>query len=97
MIFQNVISAGRIIFAILSLSIVFSPLAWAQGPSPETVAPLFPGDALISYNFIFTTRDFVSELPGGIPVTARPTSRTRGISTSRGVFIGISIERFWCR
>lgn len=52
----------------------FMPLsARAQGPSPETAAPLFPGGALISYGSNVTTRAPFASADGIIPVTARPT------------------------
>jgi hypothetical protein len=44
----------------------------AQGPSPETAPPLFPGGGLISYNSIFTTRGLMPGISGAIPATTRP-------------------------
>ncbi|MGH9735889.1 MAG: hypothetical protein ACRD8A_15015 [Candidatus Acidiferrales bacterium] len=58
---------------LLALACVFIALsARAQGPSPETAAPLFPGGALVSYGPTFTTRGLFAR-PGTIPATARPT------------------------
>jgi hypothetical protein len=47
--------------------------AKGQGPAPETAPPLFPGGGLFSYNSIFTARNRMPGISGGIPVTARPT------------------------
>lgn len=59
---------------LLALAWVFIPLsARAQGPSPETAAPLFPGGALISYGSTFTTRGSLAGPSANIPITARPT------------------------
>ncbi|MGO8734632.1 MAG: hypothetical protein ACLQVM_17790 [Terriglobia bacterium] len=63
----------------LTLVVLFSAsLARGQGPAPETAPPLFPGGGLLSYNSIFTTRGFMAEILGGIPVTARPTISREG-------------------
>jgi hypothetical protein len=56
----------------------YAARAGAQGPAPETAPPLFPGGGLISYNSVFTTRGVMSVIPGGIPVTARPTFSHEG-------------------
>lgn len=40
---------------------------------PRNRSPLFPGDGLISYNSIFTTRRLLPQSAGNIPATARPT------------------------
>lgn len=54
------------------LAWVFMPCnARAQGPSPETASPLFPGGALVSYGSTFTTRG--SFAGPAETVTARPT------------------------
>jgi len=45
--------------------------AAAQGPAPETAAPLFPGGALVSYSSVITTRGLAAA--GSISPTARPT------------------------
>jgi hypothetical protein len=57
---------------------LFASAANAQGPSPETAPPLFPGGGLISYNSIFITRELMPGAPGGIPATARPTFSHEG-------------------
>jgi hypothetical protein len=63
----------------LALVVLFwSAAARAQGASPETAAPLFPGGAFISYNSIFNTRGVVKGTSGSIPVTARPTFSHEG-------------------
>jgi hypothetical protein len=56
-----------------------APLAHAQGAAPETAPPLFPGGALVSYNSVFTTRESMPGMSGGIPVTAEPTFSHEGI------------------
>lgn len=58
-------------------TVVFSGAALAQGPAPETAAPLFPGGALVSYNSVFTTRGVTSEGPD-VPATAQPTFQHEG-------------------
>lgn len=63
----------------LALVWAFLPVpARAQGPSPETAAPLFPGGALVSYGSTFITRPAFSSAGGIIPVTARPTLSYEG-------------------
>lgn len=47
--------------------------AQAQGSAPETASPLFPGGGLISYNSVFTARNLVPGVSGGIPSSAYPT------------------------
>ena len=60
--------------ACLTLVVLFgSETARAQGASPETAAPLFPGGAFISYNSIFNTRGTMTGTLSSIPATARPT------------------------
>lgn len=61
------------VFVLLPLLFCASPVR-AQGPAPETAAPLFPGGGFISYNSVFTTRGPMAGTTGGIPATARPTS-----------------------
>jgi hypothetical protein len=61
----------RVVVAFLLLFCI--SVANAQGPSPETAAPLFPGGGFISYNSVFTTRGPMSGAMGGIPSTALPT------------------------
>ena len=51
--------------------------ARAQGASPETAPPLFPGGGLVSYNSVFTTRSATGP-SGSIPATARPTFSHEG-------------------
>ncbi|MCI0402801.1 MAG: transporter, partial [Acidobacteria bacterium] len=50
--------------------------AWAQGPSPEGGATLFPGGGVVSYNSVFTTRS--PRGSGPLPPSARPTFAHRG-------------------
>jgi hypothetical protein len=57
---------------------VCAPTARAQGASPETAAPLFPGGAFVSYNSVFTTRG-MSAASAGIPQAARPTLSHEGL------------------
>lgn len=52
--------------------------ARAQGPSPESAAPLFPGGALVSYGSTFITRAPLTSAGGIIPVTARPAFSYHG-------------------
>lgn len=54
---------------------LWTPIALAQGPAPETAAPLFPGGGFVSYNSIFTTR---GTPPGPTFTTARPTFSHEG-------------------
>ena len=69
---RNVVRRRRRLW--LALAVFFcASRATGQGPAPETAPPLFPGGGLISYNSIFTTRGLMPGMPGGIPVTARPT------------------------
>src|SRR3989442_193432 len=76
--YRNARGRGRsLVFALVLLSLLAS-VASAQGPAPETAPPLFPGGGLISYNSIFTTRGLISNLPGNIPLTARPTFSHEG-------------------
>ena len=51
--------------------------ARAQGASPETAAPLFPGGAFISYNSVFNTRG-PTGTSSSISPTARPTFSHEG-------------------
>ena len=53
------------------------PSVQAQGPAPETAAPLFPGGALISYNSVFTTRRSTAIAPQIRP-TVQPTFEHEG-------------------
>ncbi len=65
---------ARIRAYVVASILAFVPaIARAQGPSPETAPPIFPGGALISYGSTFATREPVAALGGIIPVTARPT------------------------
>lgn len=64
---------------LLSLFSLLIPIATrAQGPSPESAAPLFPGGTLLSYNSTFTTRGLAASNSSLIPVTARPTLSHEG-------------------
>jgi hypothetical protein len=64
---------------VLLLALAVSPVPLrAQGPSPETAAPLFPGGAFVSYNSIFTTRGPIFSASEIIPPTARPTFSHQG-------------------
>lgn len=56
---------------------LFPIVARAQGPSPESAAPLFPGGALLSFGSTILTRSPLTGA-GGIPVTARPTFSYQG-------------------
>ena len=76
--FRNSCGRGRSLVLALVLSSLLASVASAQGPAPETAPPLFPGGGLISYNSIFTTRRLISNLPGNIPLTARPTLSHEG-------------------
>jgi len=67
----------RAIFLLFVVAALCPVFAHAQGPAPETAAPLFPGGALVSYNSIFTTRGPVSEV---FP-TAWPTFSHQGVFT----------------
>lgn len=60
------------------LWLFYASVAMAQGPAPETAPPLFPGGGLISYNSIFTTREPMQGMSGGIPATALPTFSHEG-------------------
>ena len=72
---RNFFSIG----AWLALVVLFcSATGRAQGASPETAAPLFPGGAFISYNSIFNTRGTVAGTLSSIPATARPTFSHEG-------------------
>lgn len=66
---------ARTFFACLAavVSILMPFAARAQGPSPETAAPLFPGGALLSYGSTFSTRGSFAGPGALIPATARPT------------------------
>jgi hypothetical protein len=64
--------------ALLTFVLLCASTARGQGPAPETAPPLFPGGGLLSYNSIFTTRGALLSLPGGTPVTARPTFSHEG-------------------
>ncbi len=68
----------RVVFVLLSIVTLNPAPLCAQGPSPETAAPLFPGGAFVSYNSIFTTRGPFSSSPEIIPATARPTFSHEG-------------------
>jgi hypothetical protein len=76
--FRNSSVLGRFLVLGLILSSLLASAASAQGPAPETAPPLFPGGGLISYNSIFTTRGLLSNPPGNIPLTARPTFSHQG-------------------
>jgi hypothetical protein len=58
--------------------LVCAARAKAQGPTPETAPPLFPGGGLLSYNSVFTTRTLTPGASGGIPATALPTFSHEG-------------------
>src|SRR6266436_1236856 len=82
--YRNARGRGRsLVFALVLLSLLAS-VASAQGPAPETAPPLFPGGGLISYNSIFTTRGLISNLPGNIPLTARPDRKSTRLNSSHG-------------
>jgi hypothetical protein len=68
----------RVAFVLLSTLVLNPAVLRAQGPSPETAAPLFPGGAFISYNSIFTTRGPTFATSDLIPGTARPTFSHEG-------------------
>lgn len=55
-----------------------SATSYAQGASPETAPPIFPGGALVSYNSVFTTRSLMQSSSAGIPATALPTFSHQG-------------------
>jgi hypothetical protein len=61
-----------------TLLAVCAPRLAAQGATPETAAPLFPGGAFVSYNSVFTTRG-ISAASAGIPQAARPTLSREGL------------------
>lgn len=71
-------AAVRAVFVFSSIAFLGVHLTRAQGPAPETAAPLFPGGALISYNSIFTTRGPVSGALDDISSTSRPTFSHQG-------------------
>src|SRR5216684_8878738 len=75
--FRRSFGRGRGLWLAFTL-LLYVSRARAQGPAPETAPPLFPGGGLISYNSIFTTRGLMPAVPGGIPVTARPTFSHEG-------------------
>lgn len=76
---KNVFRLSRRASVLLSLVIFFLAAgARAQGPSPETAPPLFPGGGLLSYNSIFTTRGTMQSPSGFISPTARPTFEHEG-------------------
>jgi hypothetical protein len=76
--FRSSSDCGRTLLLGLVLLSLVASAASAQGPAPETAPPLFPGGGLISYNSIFTTRGLISNPPGNIPLTARPTFSHEG-------------------
>ena len=76
--FRKLSAIGRAVFLFSVIAFLGVSVARAQGPAPETAAPLFPGGALVSYNSIFTTR---GPLAGGlddISASARPTFSHQG-------------------
>jgi len=76
-VFQ-VTANGRAAF-LSFLSVLFvAQIGRAQGPAPETAAPLFPGGALLSYNSVFTTRGPRAGSLDDISPTARPTVSHQG-------------------
>jgi hypothetical protein len=76
--FQELSWLRRTIALLPFVLILAAPRARAQGSSPETAPPLFPGGGLISYNSVFTTRGLLPDSSGGIPPTARPTFSHEG-------------------
>jgi hypothetical protein len=76
--FRNARGPGRPCVLGLVFLTLLALTTGAQGPAPETAPPLFPGGGLISYNSIFTTHGLISNLSGGIPLTARPTFSHEG-------------------
>src|SRR5216684_2806116 len=90
--FRRSFGRGRGLWLAFTL-LLYVSRARAQGPAPETAPPLFPGGGLISYNSIFTTRGLMPAVPGGIPVTARPTFSHEG-DFDLTVLIPIVTNRF---
>lgn len=78
MTFSNLSAIRRAVFVFSVIAFLGVTLARAQGPAPETAAPLFPGGALVSYNSIFTTRGPVGGALDDISATSRPTFSHQG-------------------
>jgi hypothetical protein len=76
--FRNLLAIGRAVFVFSAIPFLGVPIARAQGPAPETAAPLFPGGALVSYNSTFTTRGPVPGALDDIPTSSRPTFSHQG-------------------
>ncbi len=89
------VARARIRVACLAALILASlpAIARAQGPSPETAAPLFPGGALVSYGSTFTTRGAFAGTSGIIPATALPTFSYEGdFDFTWGFFSNFDLE-----
>lgn len=71
------VSGNRCVFSVILVLFSYLPSVQAQGPAPETAAPLFPGGALISYNSVFTTRGATAIAPQIRP-TVQPTFEHEG-------------------
>ena len=70
---------GAVRAALLAFLAIGAPRAGAQGAAPETASTLFPGGALLSYNFVFETRGTSSASDGNFLTTARPTLSHEGL------------------
>lgn len=91
--FRNTRTRIRTACLLLFIWVLIPKAARAQGPSPETAAPLFPGGALVSYGSTFTTRQPLSAPGGIIPLTARPTlSYEGGFAFTWGFFPNFDLE-----
>jgi hypothetical protein len=75
--FFNIGVPARAACLLLSIWALLPAAARAQGPSPESAAPLFPNGGLVSYGSMFNTRAPFSA-GGMIPAIARPTSSYEG-------------------
>lgn len=78
MIFRSTRVFARGAFLALFMAGLCPTLLQAQGPAPETAAPLFPGGALLSYNSVFATRGPLAGSSDEVPPTARPTLSHQG-------------------
>ena len=78
--FRDSLNRRKRTWADLGLLLLWSPhTGVAQGPSPETAPPLFPGGGLVSFGSTLKTRSANRRLlQDEIPLTARPTFSYEG-------------------